>query len=65
LVRLEREDAVPVPDSDNAAVVLGFGEFLVQEPTPEAPELVAMEIADKRVHELRWSVRRWVHTVAR
>jgi len=50
LAGLERENAVTASDLDDPGVVLGLREVLAQESIPQAPKLVAVEVADKRVH---------------
>jgi hypothetical protein len=49
---LHCENAIPHPHVDDEAVVVGFREFLPKETIAQLPQLITVEIADKRVHEL-------------
>ena len=56
--RTHRDDAIPLPQLDDTAEVFALRKFLRQQPVAQPPQLVAIQIADEFVHQLRRGPRR-------
>src|SRR4029077_13385349 len=53
LVRLQREQPVAIADLDHALEILGLGELLAQQAVAQTAQLVAIQVADELVDQLR------------
>src|SRR5437879_3504488 len=62
--RAHRDDTVTFPQLDDPIEIFLLGELFPPQPVAEATQLVAIEIADEFVDQLRPRARCWTHAVS-